>query len=103
MRCLIWALFLTFFCHSWAPAQTLKVRPAGPAQPTNSDSAPTPSPSIPLTVPAGTPLKVAVQEVRVRKVGQSVHGNVTEPVYAFDLPCRRRSPSAMEYVRNEAG
>jgi hypothetical protein len=84
MRCLIWALFLTFFCHSWAPAQTLKVRPAGPAQPTNSDSAPTPSPSIPLTVPAGTPLKVAVQEVRVRKVGQSVHGKVTEPVYAFD-------------------
>jgi hypothetical protein len=82
MRCLIWALFLTFFCHSWAPAQTLKVRPAGPAQPPTNST--TPAPSIPLTVPAGTPLKVAVQEVRVRKVGQPVHGKVTEPVYAFD-------------------
>jgi hypothetical protein len=85
MRCLIWALFLTFFCHGWAPAQTLKARPAGPAQPpADSDSATTPAPSIPLTVPAGTPLKVAVQEVRIRKVGQPVHGKVTEPVYAFD-------------------
>ena len=82
MRYLIWALFLTFFCHSWAPAQTLKVRPAGPAEPPTNST--TPDPSIPLTVPAGTPLKVAVQEVRVRKVGQPVHGKVTESVYAFD-------------------
>ena len=34
---------------------------------------------------AGTPLKVALdQEVRIQKVGQSVHGKVVEPVYCFD-------------------
>jgi hypothetical protein len=33
----------------------------------------------------GTPLKVALdQEVRIRKMGQPVHGKVIEPVYAFD-------------------
>jgi hypothetical protein len=38
-----------------------------------------------LTVPTGTPLKVALdQEVRVQKVGQPVHGKIVEPVYAFD-------------------
>jgi len=36
-------------------------------------------------VPAGTPLKVALdQEVRIQKVGQPVHGKVVEPVYCFD-------------------
>ena len=86
MQCIIWALFLTLLCHSWAAGQTLKVRPAGPAQPaSDSGLASTPTPSIPLTVPAGTPLKVALaQEMRVDKVGQLVHGKVVEPVYAFD-------------------
>jgi hypothetical protein len=38
-----------------------------------------------LTVPAGTPLKVDLdQEVRVQKVGEPVHGKLVEPVYAFD-------------------
>ena len=41
--------------------------------------------SISLTVPAGTPLKVALdQEVRVQRVGQPVHGKLVEPVYSFD-------------------
>jgi hypothetical protein len=86
MRCIIWALFLTLLCHRWAAGQTLKVGPAGPAQPaSNSGLASPPTPSIPLTVPVGTPLKVVLaQEVRVRKVGQPVHGKVVEPVYAFD-------------------
>jgi hypothetical protein len=41
--------------------------------------------TIDLIVPPGTPLKVALdQEVRIQKVGQPVHGRVTEPVFSFD-------------------
>lgn len=40
---------------------------------------------VPLTVAAGTPLKLVLdQEVRIRKVGQPIHGKTTEPIYAFD-------------------
>jgi hypothetical protein len=54
--------------------------------------APAPSNQVPvqpqlieLTVPKGTPLQVALDtEVRVKKQGQSIHGRVVEPVYAFD-------------------
>ena len=86
MRRFIWTLSLTFLCHQWAAGQTLKVRPAGSAQTASAPGLPVPPvPSIALTVPLGTPLKVALdQEVRVRKVGQPVHGRVIEPVYAFD-------------------
>lgn len=38
-----------------------------------------------LTLPSGTPLQIALdKEVRVRKVGQVIHGRVIQPVYAFD-------------------
>ncbi|MGH9547539.1 MAG: hypothetical protein ACRD23_20200 [Terriglobales bacterium] len=86
MRYFIWALFLTWFCPGWALGQTLKVRPPASAQPAPDSSLVTrPAASIPLTVPTGTPLKVALdQEVRVRKIGQPIHGKVIEPVYAFD-------------------
>jgi len=41
--------------------------------------------SIALAVPKGTPLQVALdQEVRLKKVGQQIHGRIVEPVYAFD-------------------
>jgi type IV secretory pathway VirB10-like protein len=41
--------------------------------------------TIPLTVPKGTPVQVALDdEVRVRSAGQSIKGHVVEPVYAFD-------------------
>ena len=41
--------------------------------------------TIPLTVPKGTAVQVVLdKEVRIQKVGQSVHGLVAEPVYAFD-------------------
>lgn len=79
-------LFLAFLGIACAPAQTLSVRPPQPTQPT-ADSSPAalPADSILLTIPAGTALKVALdEEVRVRQVGQPVHGKVTEPVYAFD-------------------
>lgn len=41
--------------------------------------------TIPLNVPKGTPLHVALDnEVRVGKPGQQIQGHVVEPVYAFD-------------------
>ena len=47
---------------------------------------PGPAPTkIALDVPAGTPLPVVLdKEVRIRKVGQPIHGRIVEPVYAFD-------------------
>jgi hypothetical protein len=41
--------------------------------------------TVPISVLAGTPIKVALDsEVRVRKVGQAIHGKTTDPVYVFD-------------------
>jgi hypothetical protein len=41
--------------------------------------------SVALSVPKGTLLQVALdQEIRVRKLGQPIHGRIVEPVYAFD-------------------
>src|SRR5260370_41496693 len=40
---------------------------------------------IPLTVPKGTPIQIALdRETRVKDVGEVVHGRVVQPVYAFD-------------------
>ncbi|HET9401646.1 MAG TPA: hypothetical protein VFO34_11920 [Candidatus Acidoferrales bacterium] len=40
---------------------------------------------IPLTLSAGTPLQIELdQDVRIRSVGQAVHGKVIHDVYAFD-------------------
>jgi hypothetical protein len=41
--------------------------------------------TVPMSVPSGTPIKVALDsEVRIREVGQPIHGKTTEPIYAFD-------------------
>jgi hypothetical protein len=41
--------------------------------------------SIPLTVPSGTPLRIALdQKVRIGHPGEVVHGKVVQTVYAFD-------------------
>jgi hypothetical protein len=49
------------------------------------DNTPAPPQTVALTVPRGTPLQVALdQEIRVRKVGQPIHGRIVEPVWAFD-------------------
>ncbi len=38
-----------------------------------------------LIVPKGTPLQVVIDtETRIQKVGQSIHGHIAMPVYAFD-------------------
>jgi hypothetical protein len=67
--------------------QTLKIRPeqtpiqeAAPA--IQAEPAPV---MVPMSVPNGTPIKVALDsEVRIRNVGQAIHGKTIEPVYAFD-------------------
>jgi type IV secretory pathway VirB10-like protein len=51
---------------------------------TNGPAAPAPQ-SVPLMVPKGTSLQVALEhEVRIKTVGQAVQALVIEPVYAFD-------------------
>jgi hypothetical protein len=67
-------------------AQVLKTRPPEPERTSEiAEPALSSSTSIPLTVPSGTPIKVSLdREIRIRKVGQPVHGKVAEPVYAFD-------------------
>jgi hypothetical protein len=41
--------------------------------------------TIDLSVPMGTPLQIALdREVRVKKVGQTIHARLMQPVYAFD-------------------
>ena len=56
------------------------------APPTSQALAPSvPDAVILLKVPAGTALRVAVdQKVRIAAVGQVVSGKITETVYAFD-------------------
>jgi hypothetical protein len=56
-----------------------------PAPPSIGPTRPAPPQTVVLTVAKGSPLQVALdREVRVRKVGQPVHGRIVEPVYAFD-------------------
>ena len=56
-----------------------------PAPPSSAPAEPAPPQTVALIVARGSPLQVALdREVRVRKVGQPVHGRIVEPVYAFD-------------------
>ena len=80
-------------CGGLSVAQTLKPRPpSGTSQSDNSTalqkeqkSVEAPPIMLPMTVEAGTPIKVAIDsEVRIRTVGQTIHGRTTEPIYAFD-------------------
>jgi hypothetical protein len=44
-----------------------------------------PAARIPLTVPSGTPVRIALdQRTRITRVGELVHGQVVQAVYAFD-------------------
>jgi hypothetical protein len=80
-------------CSDVSSAQTLRPRP--PADPATNGSSQSSDKTaedagnepliVPMSVAAGTPLKVALDsEVRIRTVGQAIHGKTTEPVYAFD-------------------
>jgi len=82
------AMLVASLCVGASTGQVLKPRP--PAE-TSKDSAPGPQGAeaaplvVPMTLTAGTPIKVALDsEVRLREVGQAIHGKTTEPVYAFD-------------------
>jgi hypothetical protein len=73
-RC-IFAAFLTCVFTISLDAQDA-VSPSAPASPNET---------IPLTVPKGTAVQVVLdKELKIQNVGQSVHGRVAEPVYAFD-------------------
>lgn len=72
-----WALVLFAFT---GVAQAQDVSPS-----TLPTTAPAPSETIPLTVPKGVPIQVVIDgDIRIKEVGQPVHGRVAEPVYAFD-------------------
>ena len=70
------AILVVLWCGSlWAQS-------IAPAAPTPDSEA---AKSIPLTVPSGMPLQVALdREVRIRRVGQPVEAKVVQPVYSFD-------------------
>jgi hypothetical protein len=72
---LIFAAFLTCVFTISLDAQD-PVWPSAPASPNET---------IPLAVPKGTAVQVVLdKELKIQNVGQSVHGRVAEPVYAFD-------------------
>jgi hypothetical protein len=79
------AIAFLVIASGWCAGQTLKPRP--PVVPTQILSSTPVSPALTMAmiVPSGTPIKVALDsEVRIREVGQPIHGKTTEPVYAFD-------------------
>ncbi len=87
-QAIVWATGLVLATNVSIFGQTLKPRPPGQG---NTEAVGAPQivevnpVSVAMSVPAGTPIKVALDsEVRIREVGQSIHGKTTEPVYAFD-------------------
>ena len=87
---LLWACAICTSAQDTPPAPTLVPRPpASSTQDNKADPAvplqPTPTETVPLVVPKGMAVQVALdEEVRVRKVGQPLTAHVVEPVYAFD-------------------
>ncbi|HEV2398477.1 MAG TPA: hypothetical protein VGS27_16155 [Candidatus Sulfotelmatobacter sp.] len=70
-------------------AQTLKLRTPEERNQQDARQAPPKEAAAPvvvdMTVPAGTPIKVALDsEVRVRRAGQPIHGKTVEAIYAFN-------------------
>jgi hypothetical protein len=82
---LLWGLVLAVLCSGFVFSLVLSVRPKTPLPPAPPTAAAPPPIQVPLTVPVGTPLTIALdKDVRIRKVGQPVEGRLVEPVYAFD-------------------
>lgn len=86
MRSLLAVAVILSFPPSSILGQTLTRRPEQPTSDGSVTSVPQPTPkSILLSVPTGMALKVVLdQTVRIRRVGQPIHGAIVEPVYAFD-------------------
>lgn len=97
-RRLLWSLCLTMALAPCLHAQDVEHQPDAPATPESQPelthrpaqpNPPAPNPpkieTVPLTLPKGTPVEIALDsEVRVQKVGQIIHGRVVEPIYAFN-------------------
>ena len=86
------AVLAASLCSGLSVAQTLRPRPPAGTQQTNGPATPYTAAdnleapvTMPMSVAAGTPIKVALDsEVRIRNVGQAIHGKTVDPVYAFD-------------------
>ena len=86
------AVLAASLCSGLSVAQTLRPRPPAGMQQTNGPATPYTAAenveapvTMPMSVAAGTPIKVALDsEVRIRNVGQAIHGKTVDPVYAFD-------------------
>jgi len=92
---LLYAILFTCVCAASLVAQdtapgpvanpVLTKRPSSLTATRSSDNSAVIPETIPLTVPKGTAVQVALDdEVRIRRAGQSIKGHVIEPVYAFD-------------------
>ena len=86
-------IFAVFLIWVWATSAQAQEDGSASAPASNStlvhrsatDVTPSTNEIIPLTVPKSTAIQVVLdREVRIRTVGQPVHGRVAEPVYAFD-------------------
>lgn len=99
LKSLPFAVFLRFvlLCSIALPAQTngnqqrspenpkLLQRPSPPAVTDRTAERPAEPQQIELTVPAGTPIRIAItRRVRIARAGAAVSGKVTDTVYAFD-------------------
>lgn len=74
-------VLLASFGIAQEPLKTRSAAPPPAAQDKDTDRDQT----IALTVPKGAPLEIALKEnVKVKKAGQEIHGQVLQPVYAFD-------------------
>jgi hypothetical protein len=81
-------------CSQVNVAQSLKARPSAEsennpaalrASAESVSFASTDPVTMPMSIAVGIPIKIALDsEVRVRNVGQPIHGKTVEPVYAFD-------------------
>jgi len=95
-RRLLGTLFLSWACATCLQAQEASPIPIQSSAPESDPAlahrpaaippADTANPAtIPLSVPAGMPIQLALdEEIRIRKVGQPLTAHTVEPVYAFD-------------------
>jgi hypothetical protein len=95
-RRLLGAIILSWACAAYVQAQQANPTPVQSSppepdptlahRPASIPPTDTARPStIPLTVPKGTPMQVALdKEIRIQKVGQALAAHTVEPIYAFD-------------------
>src|SRR5260370_22571179 len=77
-------IFICFVLLACTAITATSQDPAPPSAPESSGDSVRPQ-AIALAVAKSTPLQVALDKgVRVKKVGQPVHGRLVQPVYAFD-------------------